>query len=69
MFFNETWLNDNDSVIIGECTPPGYDFINFPRTTDPSHGGIAVVFKKSLSLVISPTGFESSTFEHACVCH
>ena len=67
MFINKTWLNNNDSVIIGECTPPGYYFINCPRTTDPSHGGIAVVFKKTLSLMISPTVFESSTFEHVCV--
>ena len=28
MFINETWLAENDSVKIGECTPPGYEFIN-----------------------------------------
>ena len=58
MFINETWLDVNDSVIIGECTLPGYDFISIPRGTDP-HGGIGVLFKKALNLVLSHTGFES----------
>ena len=29
MFLTETWLADNDTVVAGECTPPGYDFLNF----------------------------------------
>ena len=64
MFINETWLAENDPVVIGECTPPGYDFINHPRGNNDEHGGIGVLFKKSLNLTVFPTGFETSTFEH-----
>ena len=31
LFLTETWLSQNDPVIIGELTPPGYTFLNIPR--------------------------------------
>lgn len=66
MFLNETWLADNDSVVIGELTPPGYDFINVPRGSS-NHGGLGILFKKSLKLSVLPTGFQTATFEHVCI--
>ncbi|XP_072021288.1 uncharacterized protein [Amphiura filiformis] len=62
-FITETWLAVEDPVVIGNCTPPGYEFISIPRGTS-NHGGIGVLFKKPLNLVVSPTGFEAITFEH-----
>ncbi len=31
LLFTETWLADDDTVIIGELTPPGDSFIMFHR--------------------------------------
>ena len=33
----ETWQGEEEPVIIGECTPSGYSFFNFPRPGD-KHG-------------------------------
>ena len=60
----ETWLGEEEPVIIGECTPLGYSFFNFPRPGD-KHGGIAFICKSSLKLTISPTPLDTVTFEHA----
>ena len=68
MFVTESWLTGNptDDVIIGEVTPPGYQFFNIPRISDNSGGGIAVIFKEELGLRTYPTGHTFTTFEHAC---
>ena len=31
MLITETWLGDEEDVLIGAMTPPGYSFINVPR--------------------------------------
>ena len=47
----ETWMKDEDPVVIGEMSPPGYTFINVPRTSgDDHHGGIGILHKSQLSL-------------------
>ncbi|XP_072041020.1 uncharacterized protein [Amphiura filiformis] len=66
IFVTETWLNVNDSVVIGECTPPGYNFYNFPRGTS-NHGGIAVIYKASLNFKITKLNYDFVTFEYASV--
>ena len=67
MFITESWLSGNptDDVIIGEVTPPGYQFFNIPRISDNNGGGIAVIFKEELGLRTFPTGHTFTTFEHA----
>lgn len=34
LFLTETWLREDDNVIIGELKPPGYSFLNVPRSSD-----------------------------------
>ena len=64
----ESWLNANDAVIIGECTPPTYSFMNYPRGdgTD-NHGGIAVIYKTAMKFrTFKPADLITHSFEHAC---
>ncbi|XP_072042751.1 uncharacterized protein [Amphiura filiformis] len=60
-------MAEADLVIVGECTPPGYDFINAPRGSSTYGGGIGILYKKSLNLTSTPTGLTSVTFEHCTV--
>ena len=66
MVITETWRGQDDRVVIGACTQPGYDFRNFNRPED-KHGGIAIISKCSLKLTVSSIDTDASTFEHACV--
>ncbi|XP_072023162.1 uncharacterized protein [Amphiura filiformis] len=66
MFITETWLNQNDNVVIGECSPPGYSFVNVPRGTS-DHGGIAIISKSSLKLHTVQLQHSVTTFESASV--
>ncbi|XP_072025193.1 uncharacterized protein [Amphiura filiformis] len=59
-------LNINDSVVIGECTPPSYDFLNFPRGTS-DHGGIAFIHKQSMNVQIVNLDYDYTTFEYASI--
>ena len=65
MFITETWLNAQDDVVIGECTPPGYAFINAPRNASTRGGGIGVLYKSSLKLMMKKSDLCFSTFEFA----
>ena len=67
MIVVETWLSDDDMVIIGECTPPGYEFLSFPRGSAHYGGGIGILYKKSLNLSSTPSGFASVSFEHCVI--
>ena len=67
MLIVETWLIESDSVIVGECTPPGYEFFNYIRGSPNYGGGIGIIAKKSLKLSPSPTTVSSVTFEHCTV--
>ena len=51
--------------MIGECTPQGYTFLNAPRNCTIRGGGIAVVFKTPLNLVVKQLDNSAlySTFE------
>ena len=42
MRITESWLNVNDTVVIGECTPPTYSYLNYPRDSDDP-GGIYIL--------------------------
>jgi hypothetical protein len=65
MFLTETWLYENSTVTIGELTPPGYSFLNFPRGT--RGGGIGVLFKSHHLKLKHKTLQEYSSFEHAII--
>ena len=47
-------------------TPPGYYFINHPRSND-AHGGLGILHKTDIHLVVRDTGIHTETFEHCCV--
>jgi hypothetical protein len=66
LVITETWLAEEDPVIIGECTPSGYSFLNFSRPGD-RHGGIAIISKSCIKVTLSPVGMDTISFEHASV--
>ena len=69
LVITESWLAEEDPVVIGECTPSGYSLLNFPRIID-KHGGIAIICKSNLNLSISQISADAdkyTNFEHACV--
>ena len=63
-FLTKTWLYPDDYVIIGECSPAGYSFINIPRSGIDFHGGIGVIYKTQLNLMTITSPIISTTFEH-----
>jgi len=67
MLVTETWLSENDGVIVGECTPPGYEFFNYLRGSVNYGGGIGIIAKKSLHLCPSSSNSDTVTFEHCVV--
>ncbi|XP_071481961.1 uncharacterized protein [Diadema antillarum] len=69
MFLTETWLHSVDPVVIDECTPAGYTFLNVARGRNDPHGGIAVIYKTALNLSAANINILSShdTFELAAV--
>ena len=67
LFVTETWLCEDDPVIIGELTPPSYSFLNIPRTQTDLYGGIGILYRSSLKLSIKQTDMKTITFEHAIV--
>ena len=55
MYFHFHFVNKNDNVVIGKCTPPGYTFLNHvnePRDSSTRGGGIAMLFKTPLKMHI-----------------
>ncbi|XP_072046797.1 uncharacterized protein [Amphiura filiformis] len=69
-FLTETWLYDDENVIIGELKPPGYLFLNHPRHDGRSGtrgGGIGVLYKTELNLMSISSGIVTTTFEHIVV--
>ncbi|XP_072028462.1 uncharacterized protein [Amphiura filiformis] len=66
MLVTESWLYNDDHVVIGECTPPGYSFLNIPRPSGRC-GGIAVLFKSQLQLRLRSTTITTTYFEFACI--
>ena len=66
-FLTETWLYPDDHAVIGECTPAGYSFINFPHGGSDFHGGIGVIYKTQLNFMIIESPVISTTFEHGLV--
>ena len=68
MFLTETWLFDDDNVVIGECKPPCYSFLNFPHGGRESHGvGIGVLCKTQLHLMSLSSPVATTTFEHTLI--
>ena len=59
----ETWLTESDTVKINNMTPIGYTTKHQPREGGRV-GGVAVVFKNSMNLMLSPKCVKSSTFEY-----
>ncbi|XP_072025269.1 uncharacterized protein [Amphiura filiformis] len=67
MILTETWLRDDDRVIIGESTPPGYSFLNISRPNNARGGGIAIIFKTPLNLSLRKSQCVTKYFESACI--
>nr|XP_054761536.1 uncharacterized protein LOC129267954 [Lytechinus pictus] len=67
MFLTETWLRSDDPVVIGECTPAGYAFLNVARGGNDAHGGLAVIYKTGLKLSSVNISSSHDTFELAAV--
>ena len=67
MVIVETKLLEDDAVVIGEFTPPGYEFFNYPRGSTTYGGGVGILSKKSLNFSPLPTDITSVTFEHCVV--
>ena len=59
----ETWLCDNDSAVIQEITPTGYQFIHQPRL-HRCGGGTGLLYKESINASQVVAG-EKSSFEFA----
>ena len=67
MILTESWIRDDEHVIIGESTPPGYSFLNTPRPTGTRGGGIAVLFKTQLQLRVRTNPCNTTYFESTCI--
>jgi hypothetical protein len=65
-FLVETWLTENDHVVIKELTLPGFSFISVPRNSTTYGGGVGVLFKSELNIQIFDIGLHYRTFEYAC---
>ena len=66
IFITETWLKEDDRVILGEIRPPGFSVLSLPRKTACRGGGIAAVYDSNLKLKdCSDTLPEASSFELA----
>ncbi|XP_072022081.1 uncharacterized protein [Amphiura filiformis] len=66
LFLQETWLDEYDTTKIGEFTPPGYNFINVPRSIRGG-GGVGALFKSTLNLTVTPTTCNLKIIEHMCI--
>ena len=67
MILTESWIRDDEQVIIGESAPPGYSFLNIPRPTSARGGGIAVLFKTQLQLRVRTNPCNTTYFESTCI--
>ena len=61
----ETWLTSaaKDELFIIGLKMGGYDLFSVPRKGNGGYGGVAILYKKNLS-VLSKTSCEFSSFEH-----
>ena len=61
----ETWLTSaaKDELFIKGLKIGGYDLFSVPRKGNGGYGGVAILYKKNLS-VLSKTSCEFSSFEH-----
>ena len=48
MFLTETWLNESNYVVIGQCTLPAHAFVTIPRGTGDEHCGFVITSHKVL---------------------
>ena len=64
MFLVETKLAPDETVILGQCTPPGYKFLSLPRPKRDGGGGIGTVYKENIELSITPSSFTTVNFEY-----
>ena len=59
----EPWLTNDqkDTANIRKLTPDGYNFVHFPRS-DRQGGGVGVLFKSCLTLILSRP-WQASSFQ------
>lgn len=59
----ETWLLESDSAVVSELAPHNYAVSHVPREGDLPYGGVALVYRDSLSCSLKKHG-NFSTFEY-----
>ena len=70
LLVSESWLkpSDPDYVLrIGELCPAGYTYVDTPRPTKKSGGGVAVVYRTSFEVKILKPIRKVSSFESICI--
>lgn len=65
----ETWHSDVGDITIRSLTPPGYKSLDKPRVTDTIGGGLALVYKDSISAKLVSNSLLNgiTSFEHLLV--
>ena len=61
----ETWISENgsDDFYIKSLNVPGYDLFNVPRSGGDAHGGIAILYRKNMTVVSKTINRNISSFE------
>ena len=59
---SETWFKPDDNLVPHECTPAGYSLHHIPRPKKTG-GGVALLFRSSLSVSIKNDNIDYLTFE------
>ena len=59
---SETWFKPDDNLVPHECTPAGYCLHHIPRPKKTG-GGVALLFRSSLSVSMNNFNIDYLTFE------
>ena len=59
---SETWFKPDDNLVPHECTPAGYSLHHIPRPKKTG-GGVALLFRSSLSVSMKNDNIDYLTFE------
>ena len=59
---SETWFKPDDNLVPHECTPAGYSLHHIPRPKKTG-GGVALLFRSSLSVSMNNYNIDYLTFE------
>ena len=60
---SDTWFKPDDDLVPRECTPAGYSLHHIPRPKKKTGGGVALLFRFSLSVSMKTYNTDYLTFE------